>query len=206
MVSELCRASRSRRGCCTRPGSPMSRSTRSRAMHSTTTTLRAESLSTDESHVLAPPMPQRLGGRLGLAVAGKTPLLFPPTRMDSGGGGGEVGEVPQCSPTTASMRSQSLVAVGEPMQRVAPSEQLLDPIGEARLDIGQSSGPCLAPARVRAWTSHRSRSVPEPGTSPSMAWSTRSTGQPKLSAIHTYRSATQATIKAIVPSPRRKGC
>jgi hypothetical protein len=34
-----------------------------------------------------------------------------------------------CSPTTASMRSQGPVAVGEPMQRVAPGDQLLDPIG-----------------------------------------------------------------------------
>jgi SAM-dependent methyltransferase len=53
MVSERCGASRSRRGCCTRRGSPMSRSTRSRAMRSTTTTLRAEWLSDDESNVLA---------------------------------------------------------------------------------------------------------------------------------------------------------
>jgi hypothetical protein len=36
---------------------------------------------------------QRVGGRLGLAVAGEDTFLFPPTRMDSGGGG-EVGEVP----------------------------------------------------------------------------------------------------------------
>jgi hypothetical protein len=56
--------------------------------------LRAEWLSADESQVLAPPLHQRVGGRLGLAVAGKTSFLFPPTRMDSGRGG-EVGEVPQ---------------------------------------------------------------------------------------------------------------
>ena len=51
-------------------GFTVSRATRSRAMRSTTTTLRAEWLSADESHVLAPPLHQRVGGRLGLTVAG----------------------------------------------------------------------------------------------------------------------------------------
>jgi hypothetical protein len=46
-----------------------------------------------------------VGGRLGWRARVKTPFLFPPTRMDSGGGG-EVGEVPPCSPTTAWMRSK----------------------------------------------------------------------------------------------------
>jgi SAM-dependent methyltransferase len=63
------------------------------AMRSTATTLRAEWLSADESHVLAPPLPQRAGA-LGWRSRGRYPLLFPPTRMDSGGGG-DVGEVPR---------------------------------------------------------------------------------------------------------------
>jgi hypothetical protein len=60
------------------------------------------------------------------------------------------------------------------MQHVAPCDQLLDPIGEAPLDIGESSGELLgvgveqgpisasgtlAAARVRAWTSHPGRSI-----------------------------------------------
>src|SRR5215218_2229827 len=75
MVSERCGASRSRRGCCTRPGSPRSRSTRSRAMHSTTTTLRAEWLSADESHVLAHRCLSAWAAALRLAIAGEETLL-----------------------------------------------------------------------------------------------------------------------------------
>jgi hypothetical protein len=78
------------------------------AMRSTATTLRAEWLSTDESQALAPPLPQRVGGRLGLAVAGKTPLLFPPTRMDSGVAVVKSAKFHMCS---ASLRRNPMVRV-----------------------------------------------------------------------------------------------
>jgi hypothetical protein len=64
-------------------------------MRSTTTTLRAEWPSADESSVLAHCCLSAWAAALGWRSRVKTPLLFPPTRMDSGGGGGEVGEVPR---------------------------------------------------------------------------------------------------------------
>ncbi|WP_213456813.1 hypothetical protein [Rhizomonospora bruguierae] len=43
----------------------------------------------------------------------------------------------------SAVRQQRPVAVGEPVQRVTPGGQLLDPFGELPLDVGDSVGePC----------------------------------------------------------------